>query len=632
MTPTSNPRLDYLHSQLARCDRRLDDLAHLEKRYPWARLVAFVAWLLGTVGGFEARPSWLGWIALVGLGLVFLVLAAGHRRVLSSQTRFGLLRQIITAQIARTSLDWEHIPPVPAFPPHSNHPFETDLNITGDRSLLRLLDTAASRGGSRLLLEWLLEREPDLPEVLRRQQLVSSLVPKTGFRERLALAGAAAITSSPRGSAASPGDLPPRWEGDPLMAWLDRPSVSASLRWLLVVLGLLALANLVLFVFSALGWIPAYWVIGVLLFWGLQSLKYRETSELFSEAYSLSRSLSQFRDVLSQLETYPYSPDDPLAGLCAPFWQADKRPSRSLRHIGLIVTAASLRGNPFLGLLLNTLLPWDMYFTYRLDQYKQALRGLLPQWLSAWYQLEALSSLATYARNHPDAVVPRLLPAGEAACEQTVFSAKALAHPLIPPSQRVSNDFAIAHLGEIAIITGSNMSGKSTFLRTLGVNLSLAYAGGRVCAAEFCALPFRLFTSIQINDSLNDGISYFYAEVRRLKALLDELNRADAVDPLLFLIDEIFRGTNNQERRIGSQAYTQALAGKNGVGLISTHDLELVRLADTIPGLTNAHFREEIRDGRMAFDYRLRPGPSPTTNALKIMQLEGLPVEVSAPH
>ena len=187
------------------------------------------------------------------------------------------------------------------------------------------------------------------------------------------------------------------------------------------------------------------------------------------------------------------------------------------------------------------------------------------------------------------------------------------------------NDFTLTHLGEIALITGSNMSGKSTFLRTLGVNLCLAYAGAPVHATALQTVLLRLFTCIKVSDSVTDGISYFYAEVRRLKALLQALDAAEPV-PLCFLIDEIFRGTNNRERLIGSRAYISALTRGHGVGVISTHDLELVTLPDTVPNIHNYHFREEVHAGRMVFDYQLRLGPCPTTNALRIMQMEGLPV------
>lgn len=169
------------------------------------------------------------------------------------------------------------------------------------------------------------------------------------------------------------------------------------------------------------------------------------------------------------------------------------------------------------------------------------------------------------------------------------------------------------------------MSGKSTFLRTVGINLVLAYAGGPVVADALQARPLRLFTCIQVHDSLSDGISYFYAEVRRLKALLEALEAAQP-EPLFYLIDEIFRGTNNAERQIGSRAYLQALVGKRCAGLLSTHDLELAHLAAEMPALYNYHFREEVLEGRMIFDYILRPGPCPTTNALRIMKNEGLPV------
>jgi len=196
---------------------------------------------------------------------------------------------------------------------------------------------------------------------------------------------------------------------------------------------------------------------------------------------------------------------------------------------------------------------------------------------------------------------------------------------LIPCDRKVSNDFELGRDKRIAIITGSNMAGKSTFLRTLGINLALAYAGGPVSASYLCASFFRVFACIRVSDSLADGLSYFYAEVKRLKAILDSVrNHPDEVH--FVLIDEIFRGTNNRERRIGSQSYIRALAELPVIGSIATHDLELIKLAEEIPAVANYHFREEIVDGRMVFDYRIHIGPCPTTNALKIMEIEGLPV------
>jgi DNA mismatch repair ATPase MutS len=269
------------------------------------------------------------------------------------------------------------------------------------------------------------------------------------------------------------------------------------------------------------------------------------------------------------------------------------------------------------------IVPWDAYLTYRMNQTKAHLAKHAGAWMDTWFELEALSSLATFAHLNPSYTFPEFL-AGEGR-QPAVFRARDLGHPLLLDSEKVCNDFAIPELGWVAIITGSNMAGKSVFLKTVGVNLAMAYAGGAANAQELETVLFRLFSSMAISDSVTDGISYFYAEVKRLKALLSALEQPHTL-PLLFFIDEIFRGTNNRERLIGSRAYVRALTAKNGTGLISTHDLELATLADEGHQLANYHFRDHVEGDRMVFDYTLRSGPSPTTNALKIMQLEGLPV------
>ena len=286
------------------------------------------------------------------------------------------------------------------------------------------------------------------------------------------------------------------------------------------------------------------------------------------------------------------------------------------------MVGVGIRQNPFLGFLINVIVPWDLLVATFLRRCQAQLKNKLPGWLSVWNELEALSSLANFAYLNPGLLTFPTIEPAESAC----FESQNLAHPLIPDSKRVGNDFKFDHLGQLVIITGSNMAGKSSFLRTVGLNLALAYAGGPVMASSFSASLFRLACSIRINDSLQDGFSFFYAEVQRLKSILDAF-RAEETRPLLCLIDEIFRGTNNRERLIGSRSFIQEVAGGNGVGLIATHDLELIQLADQNPHIKNFHFKDDVQAGRMVFDYTLHPGPSPTTNALKIMALAGLPVE-----
>jgi DNA mismatch repair ATPase MutS len=291
-----------------------------------------------------------------------------------------------------------------------------------------------------------------------------------------------------------------------------------------------------------------------------------------------------------------------------------------LKRLERLAAALGLRTNALLWFVVNALVPWDFYFTHRLNLLKVELAELLPKWLDAWYELEALNSLANFAYLNPAYVFPQVSDGS------AILAARALGHPLLKPESRVCNDFRLDDQTEIAILTGSNMAGKSTFLRTVGVNLCLAYAGAPVNAERLQVSLFRVFTCIKVSDSVQDGLSYFYAEVKRLKALLSAAEQKDA-PPLMFLIDEIFRGTNSRERLIGARAFIRALSQLPAVGLIATHDLELVKLPDEIAGVTNFHFREEVRDGKMVFDYQLRPGPCPTTNALHIMRLEGLPVD-----
>ncbi len=592
-------------------DARLAALQRREGRFPWLRATVFLAGGALTTAAFLAPRAWIGWTALAVFLLTFATVAGLHRQVIAAIERYSVLRRLAAGQLARARLDWANIPAAADGPQRKEHPFEFDLNITGPRSLHQLLDTAASTGGSARLRDWLLALAPNPAAVPRRQQVTRELLPLSGFRGRLTLASALALQRPEE-----------RWDGEAVLRWLGRESHAASLRAFLIPVSVVAVLHLTTFVLFALGRIPAVtWMAALALFWGLQGLRYRETSELFVESYGLARSLNPFAAVMRELETYPYARGSALAEAAQPFVSGDSRPSRSLRRLGMIVSAAGLRNNPFLNLLLNTLLPWDLIFTYLLEAYKVHLRSSLPAWLDAWYELEALTSLANFALLNPDYATPELL---AVETPGAALDLEAAGHPLLPHAARVRNDFRAERLGEIFIITGSNMSGKSTFLRTVGVNLVLANAGAVACARSLKTLPFRLYTCINLSDSLSDGISYFYAEVRRLKGLLDALERPDPY-PLFFLIDEIFRGTNNRERQQGSQAFTEALAGKRGTGLISTHDLELARLADAIPGVRNYHFREDVRDGRMVFDYRLRPGPSPTTNALKIMDMEGLP-------
>lgn len=607
-------RIAALERHAGRLDRRAEDLAKRDGQFVLIRLASLAGGGLLTWAAFAFGPAWLGRVTgLVALA-VFIAVIAAHRRLDRVRLRFELARRWTRSQIARLKLDWNNIPLPPGglgeIPPE--HPFAADLNIAGPRSLHHLIDTSISRGGSARLLSWLLNPIPDPTVIANRQALLKEILPLNGFRSRAVLQGGL-VARNPE----------ERWNGEALVAWLEKDQGYGDAVRTLALLGLLSAANILLFGLNAFGLLPAYWVATLILYAAIYLTQFRKFADLFGEAQHLSVSLDRFRAILVFLERYPYPPGSRLAKLAEPFWMAARRPSGYLRTVAWIASAASLQNNTFLWLPLNLVVPWDLFFAYQLHRYKGELRQLLPAWLDTWYELEALNSLANFAYLNPGYAFPQIIPEGEG---EAVFTARGMGHPLLPGETRVVNDFRLDRLGEIVIVTGSNMSGKSTFLRTIGANLVLAFSGTSACAEELVTIPYRLFSSLNVADSLNDGISYFYAEVRRLKALLEALHSRQQF-PVFFLIDEIFRGTNNRERAIGSRSYVGALAGGHGVGVISTHDLDLVRLEQEIPQIENYHFREDVKNGRMVFDYRLRPGPCPTTNALRIMRLAGLPVD-----
>jgi hypothetical protein len=614
-------RLNAIQRHILRLQTVSERLERQNERFTWYRLGALIAGALFSYLAFSTGSLYFGWSMLLVSVAAFVVVVYFHRRLDESRLRFQHSLDWFRAQSARMTLHWESMPPAAfasvdvedreAYP--TGHPYAIDLNLVGERSIHQLLDTAVSRGGSRRLLDWLLAPIPDPEKIADRQAVLAEMIPLSGFRNRLALNSAWVSQENQR------------WDGERLLNWLEIRTGGKSLRAIVTALVILSAVNLILFVLYVLGTLPPYWLASFGAYGLLYASRYADLEEVFGEATHISSRLERFRAVLVYLESYPYKAGSRLAKLCRPFWEPQQKSSAFLRSIVQIASAASLQNNFILGMFLNALVPWDIYFAYRLEQFKDRLRRQLPQWLETWYELEALNSLANFAYLNPDYSFPEILSV-QSQAEKPVFIAENLGHPLLPDEEKISNDFTLQRLGQVALISGSNMSGKSTFLRTLGVNLCLAYAGGPVDASALQVIPFRVFTCINISDSLSYGISYFYAEVRRLKALLNQLDQPHPF-PVFFLIDEIFRGTNNREREIGSRSFVRRLVDGYGAGAISTHDLELVHLADDIDRILNYHFREDVQDSRMHFDYRLRTGPSPTTNALKIMQMEGLPVD-----
>jgi len=480
------------------------------------------------------------------------------------------------------------------------HLYASDLDLFGRGSLFELLCQARTRLGEDTLAQWL--RHPVEPGVIRRrQQAVAELSPKVDLRERLAVLDA---------------EVRDDLDQNRLIAWAAEPArpISGGVRIATGVLAVFSLAALaVLLVWNLLA--P---FVFMLIVQGVVAVSHgRHIRRLAQTADEAASGLAILSQVLAILEQEQFE---------APLLVDIRRrldtqglpPSRQIARLQRLIDYLnnSLRNQFFAPIALVLGLP--VHLVHAIEAWRGQVGPHIPDWLRAVGEFEALACLAGFSYERPDQPFPEILDAG------TRFEATAIGHPLIPRRQCIPNDVFLDEQTRLILISGSNMSGKSTMLRTIGTNLVLAQTGASVRAQRLTASVFQLGTAMRIHDSLQTGESLFYAAVARLKAVVALPNDGR---PLLFLFDEILQGTNSHDRLIGSEGVLRALVNRGAVGLVTTHDLALTEMVDRLDSkAVNFHFEDSLVDGKMTFDYRIRPGVVRKSNALEIMRLMGLDV------
>jgi hypothetical protein len=593
-------RVHYQNRRIERIERSVNQLDKKNKRLSFVRLIIFFVGLLGTLISFWINKTVAGSFFLSST-LFFSIVAWFHNRILFAMSKFQLWKTFEADMLARMTINWPELPTEMKFPINNDHPFDQDVNVTGKYSLHRLLNIAITEIGSRRLAEWLLNSTPKIDEVKKRQTIVQELKKRRQFRTRLLL-NFRLVNKE-------------QLSGDKVRHWLSKITSSKKLTALFLSGLFLCIVNITLLLWALAGG-PAFWGYGLLVYMAFILLNRDIWFHLGDDAAFLDMEFKQAITVFRFLERYSYANTPALEILCKDF-KGEQKPTKQLRSFIWLAVLIGLRSNFATAIILNIFFPYDFLCALLLSRKKKHVSEKFEKWLDVVYELDALNCLAQFAANNSAAAFPNFTDEKE-----STLDVKNLGHPFILPTNRLANNFEISGKAGTVLITGSNMSGKSTFLRTLGINIVLAYAGAPVIASSFSMSPVKLFCCIQVNDSIKDGVSQFYAEVKRLKKLQDELDNADE-RPIFYLVDEIFKGTNNRERFIGSRSFIKSLMKKQGFGLISTHDLELTHLAN----IRNLHFREHIKDGKLVFDYVLHDGPCPTTNALKIIKLEGLPLD-----
>jgi hypothetical protein len=483
-------------------------------------------------------------------------------------------------------------------------PLVRDIGLTGPHSLWTLIDETLSDGGRRSLLHWMTSPTLDREVLQHRQNLIQRLQPQTWFYSRMTI-----DTTREDLNASSL----------QIQEFINTPAVEPSFYKILFI-------NVGVWLATIAAALASDWTGTPLPGWALvifpliSILSLSSASAAFRSGVGLAHNLAALVPLFGAIERRARH-SKPMQEVCAKIFAAS--PSRSARRLDFIMNFVGTQTNPILHFILNAFVPWTVVSVFFFERLRKKISKDFPECLNELSEFEVLGSMLILT-HYQTQTFPQL---GSSTTLGPVLECQQIFHPLLDRAKAVANDFAFADGKTLGLLTGSNMSGKSTFLRTLGINQILANMGAPVFAKSMTTSPMKIETCIEVTDSLRDGYSYFYAEVRKLRHILTV---GASHTPMLYLIDEIFRGTNNRERQLGSQAVIRTLAHENSaVGFISTHDLELTALEDTNPSVINLHFREDLdANGTMIFHYHLNRGPSPTTNALIIMKSEGIPVEL----
>ncbi|HEX4007597.1 MAG TPA: mismatch repair protein [Acidobacteriaceae bacterium] len=552
---------------------------------------------LGAIALFRSLPR-LPWLLIPVGGLV--VFAVWHERVLESVERHSRIMSFYERGLQRLNDAWAGTGESGERFLHAEHPYARDLDIFGAGSLFELLCTTRTRAGEETLARWLLE-PARVAEILARQAAVADLKGWVWLREQLFATGASVRTGVHPASLAAWGEAKPE----------------LGSQWLRPVMGVLAAVWLgsLLYWLGSSHWLPlaALTVVNLAVerFLGNGVLEFVRSTE------RAAVDLKVLAAVLGVLERETF--EAPLLReLQAGLRTGDVAPSAAIRRLNRITQYMESRRN-FLVRIVKRPTFFVAQVAFAAESWRRKFGPSIRGWLAVVGEMEALAALSAYAYEHPAAAFPEFVEA--APC----FDAEGFAHPLLPESRVVRNDLRLDGSLRLMIVSGPNMAGKSTFVRAVGINAVLAQCGGVVQAQRLRLSPLAVGASICVLDSLQGGVSRFYAEIQRLK-LISDLTRGPV--PVMFLLDELLSGTNSHDRLVGTEHLVRALVAQGAVGLITTHDLALTQIPEAASGTAaNFHFEDHLEEGRLAFDYRLKPGVVRTSNALKLMRAVGLAVE-----
>ncbi|MEZ6047173.1 MAG: hypothetical protein R3C11_16655 [Planctomycetaceae bacterium] len=582
--------------------RQLKRLTRLEEKISLGRGLLFLFSLLFLF--FAAgKESWSSWWLIIP-GVLFLILIIWHGRVLQRIRRSKSAVTHYENGLRRINDTWYGIGPTGERFEETDHPYADDLDLFGKGSLFQLLCQSRTRLGETMLANWL-KAPSELTEIQSRQAAIQELATKLDLREALALLHAEKSTDFDEDDQTR------------LLHWFQIPAQPMSLQ-ARVFASLIALSSTA----ALLGYLFKIWGLSPLLIVLLIQTPFllmfrKHIHDLSIQADQAASGLKLLSHVLSLIENESF--ESPLLRRLQQTLETEGHPpSYEVNHFDRLVQRLQncVRNQFFAPIAFLLCLP--VHVVHAIETWKKHVSDHIPDWLETAGQFEALCSLASFHFEHADFSFPELTES------ETVFEANQLGHPLLSYEKRISNDLSFGSDPAFLMVSGSNMSGKSTLLRTVGLNAALAYTGAPVCARTLKLSRFQIGTTMRVSDSLQQGFSHFFAVISRLK-LVVELTRKSNGLPVLFLLDEILQGTNSHDRREGAEAVIRNLLEQRAVGLVTTHDLSLTQIVPNLPvPARNIHFEDRLEGGELKFDYRIQDGVVQHSNALELMRIIGL--------
>jgi len=581
-----------------------NDLIRFNKKkqlFGWLRLFTMILALIliGYVWKNDLPVLLILPFILIGLFIFILAKDINNTAAIENTLR---LQQINKTEIDVLNHQFTHLPDGIMYKPGA-HEYASDLDIFGRASIFQYINRTTSEQGSKLFANWLLQ-PTDKETILLRQQAIKELSAEIKWRQQLQSHG---LTNP------ATVDIQQKIE-----SWIQEPDQFLHrISWLVFkyLLPVISFTWLVLHlagVISATFFYPLIFIMLIISFAVSKIVMpvYLQLNKIASRLASLSDSISwieekDFHTPLLQQIKNKYKTGHSVT-------------SASINKLKKILDMLDIRLNPLIFIPLNTFLFWDLQQVFALEKWKDANKENISDWFNALAELECLSSLANLHFNHPSNSFPEL------SNKEGIFIAEEMGHPLIPKEKLVCNSFSTEGLNQMNLVTGSNMAGKSTFLRSVGVNIVLAMMGSSVFARSFILSPVKVLSSMRVNDNLEESTSTFYAELKKLKEVIDAVYKNEKV---FLLLDEILRGTNSADRHTGSTSLIKQLIQHNATGLIATHDLELAKLADEFPAnIHNYHFDVQVANDELYFDYKLKRGICRSMNASLLMKKIGIEI------